>query len=189
MANYKQIESDIISSFRLLMKDHEFDDISVSQIAEGAHITRRAFYNHFKDKYNLVNRILENDIFPYVLSVTNINEWYKGSIFICNYLKTNQDYYRKIITLNQQNCLWEEFHKLTENQMAILIPQALYGRSISKEDVSFLTEYYYDAYMGLIQKWVMGAYDFTTEEFVARWRALLENSLHNFLRDFGKPIR
>lgn len=188
MANYTQIDSDIMAAFRTLMKDHEFDDISVSDIAKKAQITRRAFYNHFKDKYNLVNRILENDIFPYVLNVTNLNEWDKGSLFICDYLKENRDYYRKIITLQRQNCLEEQFHRLTEAQMDRLIPQALYGRQISNEDKAFLTEYYYQAYMGLVQKWVMGSYDFTSEEFVERWRSLLENSLHNFLRDFGNPI-
>ena len=185
MANYSQVEQDIVVSFKRLMCDHDFDDISVAQIAAGAKITRRGFYNHYKDKYDLVNRIFDQDIFPFVLPVTHIGEWDKGSIFICNYLKENQAYYKKILPLQRQNCLQEEFHKLTEVQMARLIPEALQGRQIADEDRLFLTEYYYHAYIGLVQKWIMGVYNFTTEEFVMRWRSLLENSLHNFLRDFA----
>lgn len=185
MANYSQVEQDIISSFRQLMRNHDFDDISIAEIAAGARITRRGFYNHFKDKYDLVNKIFDHDIFPFVLPVTNISEWYKGSIYICDYLKKNQLYYEKILPLQRQNCLQEEFHKLTEAQMELLIPEALQGRKISSEDRLFLIEYYYQAYMGLMTKWIMGAYDFSTEEFVMRWRSLLENSLHNFLRDFA----
>lgn len=185
MANYSQVEQDIVSSFKGLMRNHEFDQISIAEIAAGAKITRRGFYNHFKDKYDLVNQIFNRDIFPFVLNVTHINEWYKGSIYICNYLMQNRAYYRKILPLQRQNCLHEEFHKLTEMQMKLLIPEALQGRTLSGEDWLFLTEYYYHAYIGLVEKWVMGVYDFSTEEFVMRWRSLLENSLHHFIRDFA----
>jgi probable dihydroxyacetone kinase regulator len=186
MANCLQIEQDIIFSFKQLMRDHDFDGISIADIAAGAKITRRAFYNHYKDKYELVNKIFDQELFPFVLNVTNINDWYKGSIYICDYLKKNQSYYKKILPLKRQNCLQEEFHKLTEMQMELLIPEALHGREISGEDRLFLTEYYYNAYMGLVSKWIMGAYKFSCEEFVMRWRSMLENSLHNFLRDFAK---
>lgn len=185
MANYTQVEQDIVVSFKQLICDHEFDDISIAQIAAGARITRRGFYNHYKDKYDLVNQIFDKDIFPFVLDVTDNNEWDKGSLYICNYLKENRSYYRKILPLQRQNCLQGEFHKLTEKQMQLLIPKMLEGRTISEEDHIFLTEYYYNAYMGLVKEWVMGAYDFSSEEFVMRWRSLLENSLHNFLRDFA----
>lgn len=185
MANYTQVEQDIVVSFKQLICDHEFDDISIAQIAAGARITRRGFYNHYKDKYDLVNQIFDKDIFPFVLDVTDNNEWDKGSLYICNYLKENRSYYRKILPLQRQNCLQGEFHKLTEKQMQLLIPKMLEGRTISEEDHIFLTEYYYNAYMGLVKEWVMGAYDFSSEEFVMRWRSLLKNSLHNFLRDFA----
>ena len=187
MANYSQVQQDIIASFKQLMQEQEFDEISIAKIAAGARITRRSFYNHYTDKYDLVNRIFDQEVFPFVLNVTKINSWDQGSRFICNYLKENEAYYKKILPLQRQNCLQEEFHKLTEQQMGLLIPETLQGRTISKEDWLFLTEYYYNAYMGLMTKWVMGVYDFTTEEFVLRWRSLLENSLHNFLRDFSTP--
>jgi AcrR family transcriptional regulator len=186
MANYSQVEQDIISSIKQLMCDHDFDEVSIAQIAAGARITRRGFYNHFKDKYDLVNSIFERELFPFVLDVTSINDWYKGSIYICNYLKQNQCYYKKILPLQRQNCLQEEFYKLTEMQMELILPEALQGKEISGEDRLFLTEYYYNAYMGLVKKWVMGEYDFSSEAFVMRWRSLLENSLHNFLRDFAQ---
>jgi len=185
MANFSQVEQDIIVSFKRLMRDHEFDEISIAMISAGARITRRGFYNHYKDKYDMVNKIFEQAVFPFVLNVTNINDWYKGSIYICNYLKDNQAYYKKILPLHRQNCLQEEFHMLTEMQMELLIPEALQGRTISNEDRHFLTEYYYNAYIGLTKDWIMGEYNFSAKEFVMRWRSLLENSLHNFLRDFA----
>ncbi|WP_057766028.1 TetR-like C-terminal domain-containing protein [Companilactobacillus tucceti] len=186
MATYSQIEIDIIDSFKKLMSDHEFSNISISEIASGANITRRGFYNHFKDKYDLVNTIFDNDVFPKVIKLTDVDNWYKGSIYICNYLKENHEYYKKLVGYNGQNCLQKEFHHLTEMQLSKLIPEILDGRQISNEDRSFLIEYYYNAYMGIMTEWVLQKSDFTSEEIVMRWKILLENSLHNYLNSFAK---
>lgn len=184
MANYQQVEKDIILSFKKLMKTKDFDDISIEDISEGAEITRRGFYNHFHDKYEVVSRIFELELVPEVLKVTNINDWYKGSILILNYLNQNSDYFRKLLPLRRQNSLQDEFHRLTEAQMKILISEVLGDKHLSEADRTFLTEYYYQAYMGLVEKWVEGSIPFTAEEFVMRWRSLLENSLHHYLNEF-----
>lgn len=186
MATYSQIEIDIIASFKKLMNDHDFVNISISEIAQGANITRRGFYNHFKDKFDLVNTIFENDVFDKVLDSTNVDDWYKGSIFICDYLKENRKYYSKLVTYQGQNCLQTEFHHLTEMQISKLIAELLNGRKISDENKSFLIEYYYNAYMGIITEWILNKYDFSSKDFVQRWKIMLENSLHNYLDLFSK---
>lgn len=186
MANYSQVEQDIIDSFRDLLAKKSFSDVSVSEIAKGAKITRRGFYNHFCDKYEVVDRIFEHDIFPYVLGVTNISEWYKGSIYICDYLDGNRAYYQKLMPMSSQNGLQEEFHKLTEKQMELLIPEVLNGRRLSDNDFEFLTQYYYYAYLGLVESFINGTLGYSSEQFVDRWKALLENSLHNYLDIFSK---
>lgn len=186
MATYSQIELDIIKSFKGLMKDHEFTEISIKMIAEKADITRRGFYNHFLDKYDLVSTIFEHDLFPTVISLTNINDWDQGALFIVNYLQDNRDYYKKLLSLEGQNCLQTEFYKLTEMQIGILIPEILVGRKISDEDQAFLSDYYFHAYMGLTTEWVKGKYGFSTQEFVKRWKALLNNSMHNYLDNYAR---
>lgn len=186
MATYSQIELDIIKSFKGLMKDHEFTEISIKMLAEKADITRRGFYNHFLDKYDLVSTIFEHDLFSTVISLTNINDWDQGSLFIVNYLQDNRDYYKKLLSLEGQNCLQTEFYKLTEMQIGILIPEILVGRKISDEDQAFLSDYYFHAYMGLTTEWVKGKYGFSTQEFVKRWKALLNNSMHNYLDNYAR---
>lgn len=44
-------------ALRELMEVERFDKISVSEIANQANLSRKSFYNHFKDKYELVNWI------------------------------------------------------------------------------------------------------------------------------------
>ena len=45
------------NALRALMIDTSFSKISVSDISEKAGLSRKSFYNHFHDKYDLINQI------------------------------------------------------------------------------------------------------------------------------------
>jgi AcrR family transcriptional regulator len=48
-----------------LLKEKEFDRITVSDIAKEAHVTRKTFYNHYQDKIDMVEeyqRLLSEEI-------------------------------------------------------------------------------------------------------------------------------
>ena len=47
------------NAFEELLREKPFDKLSVNDIAQRANLSRRAFYNHFKDKYDLAYWIFE----------------------------------------------------------------------------------------------------------------------------------
>ena len=51
----------IAKAFKQLLEEMEFDKISIVDIMELAQIRRQTFYNHFLDKYQLLDWIFEND--------------------------------------------------------------------------------------------------------------------------------
>ncbi|EGP69693.1 putative dihydroxyacetone kinase regulator-like protein [Streptococcus mitis SK1080] len=56
----------IAKAFRDLLTTREFDKISIVDIMESAGIRRQTFYNHFLDKYELLDWIFENDLTEYI---------------------------------------------------------------------------------------------------------------------------
>lgn len=52
----------IAKAFKQLLEEMEFDKISIVDIMELAQIRRQTFYNHFLDKYQLLDWIFENDL-------------------------------------------------------------------------------------------------------------------------------
>ncbi len=50
------------SSFKELMNEKPFNKLSVNDIAQRAGLSRRAFYNHFTDKYDLANWVFETGL-------------------------------------------------------------------------------------------------------------------------------
>lgn len=68
----------IIDAFLNLIKEKDFDTISVKDITEQATINRATFYRHFPDKYELLEKILcdimENKGFEKTKEQTELNE-------------------------------------------------------------------------------------------------------------------
>ena len=56
----------ITKAFRDLLATREFDKISIVDIMESAGIRRQTFYNHFLDKYELLDWIFETDLTEYI---------------------------------------------------------------------------------------------------------------------------
>jgi len=164
----------------------DFDEISVFDIAKGAHITRRAFYNHYKDKYDLVSSIFSKEVMNRALELTDINTWDEGSILICNYLHNNREYYAKLIHIRGQNSLQEQFLNLTRKQTDILIKEVEGSRTLSKGDTEFLTKYLFYAYIGILEDWIKSDNPYSPEDFVLRWKTLLNKVLHNYIDKFAQ---
>lgn len=45
----------VAQGFRQLLRERDFEDISVGDIARHCHISRNTFYYHFKDKYDVIS--------------------------------------------------------------------------------------------------------------------------------------
>lgn len=64
MANSSEerTEDRIIKSFKKLVNENSFDKVTVTMIAEDAGISRPIFYRYFKDKYELMDYMLYNEV-------------------------------------------------------------------------------------------------------------------------------
>ena len=57
----------IVNAFLVLIKEHDFNKISVDMIMKKATVSRSTFYRYFKDKYDVMNATYKNLLDYYVL--------------------------------------------------------------------------------------------------------------------------
>ena len=89
-----------------LMKTESFQKISISDICDGCSMNRKSFYYHFKDKYDLVNWIFDNEFIAIVQRERDKDTWtFLLEILRCFY--DNRVFYRKALSYQGQNSLSE----------------------------------------------------------------------------------
>lgn len=93
----------IAKAFKTLLKDCSFDKISVVHIMDLADIRRQTFYNHFLDKYELLDWIFETELQEQVTDNLSYISGFKLLEELLLYLETNRQFYRQAFAIKGQN--------------------------------------------------------------------------------------
>ena len=71
----------IAKSFKKLLSKQSFEKISVRQIMEDTGIRRQTFYNHFLDKYELLEWIFQTELREQVTDNLSVNKSFYAQLF------------------------------------------------------------------------------------------------------------
>ena len=115
----------IAESLKKLTEGKEFEKISVGEICENCGITRKSFYYHFRDKYDLVSWIFRNEFMDKAAEVGYKN--FMNMIdALLKYLASERTYYRSVFSYSGQNSFKDTFIEsmmpLVECYAEILFP-------------------------------------------------------------------
>lgn len=99
----------LANSLKVLIDEQKFERISVESICTLANVTRRNFYHHFRDKYDLLNWIYDQD-FHYDFS--EHPDWTIADYFplFCQRVYENRSFYLKAYQITGQNGFREHSH-------------------------------------------------------------------------------
>jgi len=98
----------LAASMKELMEEMAFSKISVSDICGKCGMSRKSFYYHFKDKYELVNWIFYTDFISILEQGKEMNE-YVLIHEICTYFYQNRAFYTNAFDVEGQNSFTEFF--------------------------------------------------------------------------------
>ena len=62
MHNKPDVEQEMMLAFKELVKTTPITKITIKEITDMAHVIRPTFYNHFQDKYELIEIIVKRDL-------------------------------------------------------------------------------------------------------------------------------
>ena len=103
MSNSLTTEIALANSLKTLMVNKSINKITVKEVTDNCGITRRTFYNHFKDTYELLGWIYEHEVIDDIEKYYNMKEWKSATKIVLNYTIDNRE-----MCLNTYNSLGRE---------------------------------------------------------------------------------
>lgn len=140
----------LAAALKTLMTKKPFAKISIGDICEHCHMNRRSFYYHFQDKYDLTVWIFNVEF----LDLMREKEYDTSLVFaldICSYFFENKDYYIDLFSTKGQNSFHEYFFEI----FTPLFVDAIRPYFSEEEDAMFCVEFYADAFVLSIEKWLL----------------------------------
>ncbi|MCD8196199.1 MAG: TetR/AcrR family transcriptional regulator C-terminal domain-containing protein [Lachnospiraceae bacterium] len=152
-----------------LMREVPFEKITVANICERFGMRRKSFYYHFKDKYDLIAWIFDEN-FVSIVKKEPKDTW-NFMRLLCDYLYENRDFYRKVLILEGQNSFSAHFEELLSPMIQNRLQTIWGGEDIHPICIYFVT----DGLLCSLKRWLLGKDDIPPEKFISILRGMVEN--------------
>lgn len=168
MADSNTTKRALASALKELMEEKSFSKINISDICERCNMSRKSFYYHFKDKYDLVNWIFDTE---YHAVTSQQNASGTGDLFmlLCAYFYDNRNFYKRAFEVRGQNSFSEYFYQLLYAAFQDHLRQMFGTEHISEFQVNFFA----DAIAMTIQRWIVGDGSMTPDEFLKQLKTCI----------------
>ena len=183
MSNNPALQSDItkrrlVASLKKLMTQKPLHKITVQEIAAGCGMHRQTFYYHFRDVYDLVRWMYEEEMDRLLVQGEMTLSWQDKILQLFSYISDNLEVCLCTLNSLSRATLRDLFMADLEGAVREII--LLYGHNIpdSKGYIEYLTHFYTMALAGMVENWVLGEINMTPEMIVEYMETLIADQLN-----------
>ena len=169
MAASKSTKSILAQALKELMSAQPFAKISVGDICTHCGVSRKSFYYHFQDKYDLMNWIFYTE-FIETLQQPGQEDGWQLLLGVCAYLYEERVFYRNALNVRGQNSFHDYFIETTEPFFRIFVEDA-FPKAAHPD---FYVTFYTDAFLSAILRWLNDPEPLPPKHFAT----LLRNALN-----------
>lgn len=181
----ENVRDALIESLKKLMIKHNFDKITIKMITDEAGLIRPTFYNHFTDKYDVLEQICYNDIFKGSEMLISNKMPYEAIYYMFSKIENNKDFYIKAIKVTGQN----SFEEIMNNNLIKIFKELLnqYGGNKKNYEEYFyvddVAEYYSRGLTFIIKRWIEDGMIISAKTLSKKYEILVTNSLDNIIQN------
>lgn len=155
----------------LLTKD--LHKVRVKEICDLCGAERPTFYYHFKDKYELISWIYEQD-FKCATEQAGGRYNMNQLEYLLAIMRKEQVFYQKAFADASQNNLYGHIHETNLKLFAKILKEQFQLRTLTEEQ-KFLLNFYTYAWIGSLYDWILNKYDVSAREYASWMQANIQH--------------
>ena len=161
-----------------LMMKQPLSKISIGEIVGLCNMSRKSFYYHFKDKYDLVNWIYYTEFVSNIQKDFDIFGW---SLLenICEFFYENKTFYCNALQVRGQNSFYDYFGEVLSPVIEFHFENIFDNSECRKFYVTFFT----DAIRTSITRWLLEGAEIQPKEFVKLMKTAVTGFAEEIVKD------
>ena len=137
-----------------LLARNTIDKITIGEITDLAQVSRKTFYYHFRDVYDLLEWTLTDDASRVFQEHINLKDWQKDMVAVAQYFYQNRS-----LVLNAYHSIsrdvLEDYVRKILSPLVAMYYQENYGKHvISEQDRQFIIDLYTFGIAGYFLRWI-----------------------------------
>jgi len=191
MSHKKNVKEALAKSFSTLLLEYPFEKITIKMITDDCGVIRPTFYNHFVDKYEVLEWVCYKDIFEGLAVLVDNNMFSEAIKLLFSKIEKNKTFYLKAVKIQGQNA----FNDIFCRQITALIERA-FDRSEkglhTKNKVftpHLMSTYYAQGLTHIIEQWLLKGLIVPSEEITRAYYVLATTSMEEMIEKGYQPSK
>lgn len=184
MQGKENIDGLLAESFKFLVLEEPIEKITIKEITDRAGVIRPTFYNHFQDKYELLEWIIRKEITDPIKPLIDGGFIQESFTLIFKNIYVEKDFYMRACKLEGQNSFEEICQKCIEE----LFLDMFHKKAVKDTDIKWLTYermamYYSYTLCYMMISWIKSGYAAKPDEMTDIYHYLLNHSLQDVIEE------
>lgn len=168
----RKTKKEIENALMELVEQQDFEQISVTDIADKADISRRTFYQHYVDKYDLLAKLEEGLVKDYLVILGNIDleeisiDKQDNMVLIFDFINQNRHLIKMIMKIRNpaliQELLKQSRNFLLKNKSV----QNLFGNHFDQELAEYALAFIFGGFAEIMQRWVKSDFAMSSDKLI-----------------------
>lgn len=171
----------LADAMKELMMDHPLPKINIGDIVERCNLSRKSFYYHFKDKYDLVNWIYYTEFVSNFQKGSDIFGW--GLLEnICEFFYENKTFYCNALQIRGQNSFYDYFGEI----LSPIIELHFKNIFENVDNRGFYVTFFTDAIRTSITRWLLEDTKVPPKEYVALMKSAFTGVAFQIIKEIDE---
>lgn len=187
MEERRDIEKALAASLKRLAVSKPFEKITIKQITDGAGVIRVTFYNHFQDKYDLLEWIVRTEILEPVRILLANGMYRESVILIFTNLRKEKEFYTHIVNLEGQNS-FQDICRASIRKLLYSLFSEVTG-PVGENPLhpwmtpEYLADYYAQSMTFVVLHWIRSGMAVSPEEVATIYEYIATRSMWDVLKE------
>lgn len=187
-----EIEKQLTESFKELVMTTPVEKITIKEITDKAGVIRTTFYNHFQDKYEVIERILWTEIIDPVKPLLENDMIDESFVLIFKNVEKEKAFYQKLSRMEGQNSFAQIVTQCIQKLlMSYLQAQASPAGAKNMKlkfgwlNMDLIAEYYARSMTFIVMTWLQSGLEATPEDVAQVHNYILTHSLEDIIKSLS----
>ena len=182
------IDTLLAESFKELTLKQPIEKITIKEITDKAGVIRPTFYNHFQDKYELLEWIITKELLEPIEPWVQNGMVSEALVVLFSNIEKEKEFYSKAVKLEGQNSFGSIAQQSVEQILRKVFEEGAAGK---KQKYIWLTperisEYYAQSMCYVVISWIKTGMTISAKELAEVYNYIIKRSMDDILEEMKK---
>ncbi len=175
----------LAESFKELACQQPIEKITIKAITDKAGVIRPTFYNHFQDKYELLEWIIRTQILEPIKPLIHAGMIDEALMLIFTSVKADGEFYQKAVRLEGQN----SFEEITKKCIGDALLEVIQGKGQMRKvrhpwlTPEHIAQYYAQSMCFVVVNWIKGGMSVEPREITDIYNYIITRSMMDVIEE------